>query len=58
MYDTILQLLITALGAVEGTTLFVTLEVVATIFCLVLVALPIIIVCALIVWVLRLLFRR
>lgn len=58
MYQTILDLLVTALGAVSGTTLFVTLEVVATIFSLVLVAIPIIIVVALIVWIVRLIFPR
>lgn len=58
MFQTILDLLVTALGAVEGTTLFVTLEVLATVFSVVLVSIPLIIVCAIIVWILRLVFRR
>lgn len=58
MYETILDLMVTALGAAEGTTLFVTLEVVATCFSLIMLAIPVVIVCAIIVWVLRLLFTR
>lgn len=58
MFQTILDLLVTALGAVEGTTLFVTLEVLATVFSVVLVSIPLIIVCAIIVWILRLVFMR
>lgn len=58
MYQTILDLLVTALGAVSGTTLFVTLEVIATIFSVVLISIPVIIVLGLIVWIVRLIFPR
>lgn len=57
MYQTILDLLVTALGAVSGTTLFVTLEVVATIFSLFLVAIPVIVMIWLIGFILRLIRR-
>lgn len=44
MYQSILDLLITAVGAVEGTVMYTTLEVVSTIAVLFIIAIPFIIV--------------
>lgn len=57
MYNVILGLLVTALGAIEGTTLFVVLEVVATLFCLFLVFFPVAIFASILIFLLRLIRR-
>lgn len=57
MFQTILDLLVTALGATAGTTLYVTLEVLATLFSVFLVSLPLIIVTSIIVWIVKLMLR-
>lgn len=57
MYDVILGLLVTALGAIEGTTLFVVLEVVATLFCLFLIFLPVAVFAGVLTFILRLIRR-
>lgn len=57
MFQIILDLLVTALGATAGTTLYVTLEVLATLFSVFLVSLPIIIVTSIIVWIVKLILR-
>ena len=49
MYETILSLFVTALGAVEGTVLFTTLEILATCCCVFVLIIPFIIV----FWVIR-----